>query len=115
MNKTVLISGASSGIGLSLANKMQEDGYTVIGLSRKKPSNISFKYYECDLTNMELIKTVSRKIILDYNTIDILINNAGNAHGLDPIQNGDLDDWDAMIDININSENNIEKLTKLII
>jgi NADP-dependent 3-hydroxy acid dehydrogenase YdfG len=34
-------------------------------------------------------------------TIDILINNAGNAHGLDPIQNGDLDDWDAMIDINV--------------
>jgi NADP-dependent 3-hydroxy acid dehydrogenase YdfG len=32
---------------------------------------------------------------------DILINNAGNAHGLDPIQNGDLDDWDAMIDINV--------------
>jgi NADP-dependent 3-hydroxy acid dehydrogenase YdfG len=34
-------------------------------------------------------------------SIDILINNAGNAHGLDPIQNGDLDDWDAMIDINV--------------
>jgi hypothetical protein len=34
-------------------------------------------------------------------TIDILINNAGNAHGLDPIQTGDLDDWDAMIDINV--------------
>jgi NADP-dependent 3-hydroxy acid dehydrogenase YdfG len=33
-----------------------------------------------------------------FSTIDILINNAGNAHGLDPIQNGDLDDWDAMID-----------------
>lgn len=36
-----------------------------------------------------------------FSTIDILINNAGNAHGLDPIQNGDIDDWDAMIDINI--------------
>ena len=36
-----------------------------------------------------------------FSTIDVLINNAGNAHGLDPIQNGDLDDWDAMIDINV--------------
>jgi NADP-dependent 3-hydroxy acid dehydrogenase YdfG len=36
-----------------------------------------------------------------FSTIDILINNAGNAHGLDPIQTGDLDDWDAMIDINV--------------
>jgi NADP-dependent 3-hydroxy acid dehydrogenase YdfG len=35
-----------------------------------------------------------------FSTIDILINNAGNAHGLDPIQTGDLD-WDAMIDINV--------------
>jgi len=92
MNKTVLISGASSGIGLSLANKMQEDGYTVIGLSRKKPSNISFKYYECDLTNMELIKTVSKKIILDYNTIDILINCAGVGTGgaIEEISDQDL-------------------------
>ena len=37
----------------------------------------------------------------DFNKIDVLINNAGNAHGLDPIQTGDLDDWDAMIDINV--------------
>ena len=36
-----------------------------------------------------------------FSIIDILINNAGNAHGLDPIQTGDLDDWDAMIDINV--------------
>ena len=36
-----------------------------------------------------------------FSRIDVLINNAGNAHGLDSIQNGDLDDWDAMIDINV--------------
>jgi NAD(P)-dependent dehydrogenase (short-subunit alcohol dehydrogenase family) len=48
-------------------------------------------------------KAVSESIALPeaFSTIDILINNAGNAHGLDPIQNGDLDDWDAMIDINV--------------
>jgi NADP-dependent 3-hydroxy acid dehydrogenase YdfG len=48
-------------------------------------------------------KAVSESILLyqAFSTIDILINNAGNAHGLDPIQNGDLDDWDAMIDINV--------------
>ena len=37
----------------------------------------------------------------DFSKIDVLINNAGNAHGLDPIQNGNIDDWDAMIDINV--------------
>jgi NADP-dependent 3-hydroxy acid dehydrogenase YdfG len=46
-------------------------------------------------------KTVSEQInsLPSFSQIDILINNAGN--GLDPIQNGDLDDWDAMIDINV--------------
>ena len=37
----------------------------------------------------------------DFSTIDILINNAGNAHGLDTIDKGNLDDWDAMLDINV--------------
>jgi 3-hydroxy acid dehydrogenase/malonic semialdehyde reductase len=37
----------------------------------------------------------------DFKTIDVLVNNAGNAHGLDSIENGDIDDWDAMIDINV--------------
>ena len=37
----------------------------------------------------------------NFSQIDVLINNAGNAHGLDPIQNGNLEDWDAMIDINV--------------
>jgi NADP-dependent 3-hydroxy acid dehydrogenase YdfG len=47
-------------------------------------------------------KKAFRKLLYQaFSTIDILINNAGNAHGLDPIQNGDLDDWDAMIDINV--------------
>lgn len=37
----------------------------------------------------------------DWKTIDVLVNNAGNAHGLDSIQNGSLEDWDAMLDINV--------------
>ena len=92
MSKVVLISGASSGIGLSLANKMHEDGYTVIGLSRKKPNDISFKYYECDLTNTELTKSVSKQIVTSYNTIDILINCAGVGTGgaIEEISDADL-------------------------
>jgi NADP-dependent 3-hydroxy acid dehydrogenase YdfG len=37
----------------------------------------------------------------EWRSIDVLVNNAGNAHGLAPIQTGDVDDWDAMIDINV--------------
>lgn len=81
MSSTVLITGASSGIGLSLATKMYEDGYTVIGLSRNKPANILFKYYECDLTNIKLTKEISKQIIKNYKKIDILINCAGVGTG----------------------------------
>lgn len=81
MNKTVLISGASSGIGRELANTMHKDGYNVIGLSRKKPNDIDFTYYECDLTNKEQIESVSKKIQEDYPSIDVLINCAGVGTG----------------------------------
>jgi short-subunit dehydrogenase len=92
MNRVVLISGASSGIGLSLANKMHEDGYTVIGLSRKTPSKISFKYYECDLTNTEQIQSICKQISTEYPIIDILINCAGVGTGgaIEEISDKDL-------------------------
>lgn len=81
MSKTALISGASSGIGLEIANTMDKNGFTVIGLSRKKPNNVSYPYYECDLTNTNMIKDVTKQIIKDYPNIDILINCAGVGTG----------------------------------
>ena len=92
MNKVVVITGASSGIGLRLANKMNEDGYTVVGVSRNKPLGVSFPYYECDLTNKEQIKSVCTTIVSDINTIDILVNCAGVGTGgaLEEISNDDL-------------------------
>lgn len=81
MDKTVLLSGASSGIGKEIANTMHEKGYKVIGLSRKKPEGIPYEYYECDLTSKESIETVSNQIKKDYPKIDILINCAGVGTG----------------------------------
>ena len=81
MSKVVLISGASSGIGKEIADTMYKDGYEVIGLSRKKPTGLPYKYYECDLTNKEMIQTVTEQIKNDYNKIDILINCAGVGTG----------------------------------
>lgn len=81
MDKTVLISGASSGIGKEIANTMHQDGFKVIGLSRKKPSGILYDYYECDLTNKDAIKTVSTQIKKDHPKIDVLINCAGVGTG----------------------------------
>jgi len=81
MNKIVLISGASSGIGKEIADTMHKDGYKVLGLSRKKPQNIEYKYYECDLTNKESIEAITKSIHKDYPKIDILINCAGVGTG----------------------------------
>lgn len=81
MDKTVLISGASSGIGLDLAKTMHNDGFKVIGLSRKKPYKITFDYIECDLTNKEDIEAKSKLIQEKYKHIDILINCAGVGTG----------------------------------
>lgn len=100
MNKVVVITGASSGIGLRLAKKMSEDGYTVIGVSRNKPTGISFAYYKCDLTNKQAIDSVCNTIISDFNTIDILVNCAGVGTGgaLEEISNEDLK-W--VFDVNL--------------
>lgn len=81
MSKVVLISGASSGIGREIANTMYNDGYTVIGLSRKSPTDILFKYYECDLSNKESVINTTDLIKKDYPKIDVLINCAGVGTG----------------------------------
>ena len=81
MSKIVLISGASSGIGREIANTFHNDGYTIIGLSRKKPDDVTFRYYECDLANNEQVKAITKQINIDYPTIDVIINCAGVGTG----------------------------------
>jgi len=54
-----------------------------------------------DIRNREAVKTAIAGLPQDFSDIDILINNAGNAHGLDNIDEGSIDDWDAMLDINV--------------
>jgi len=83
MNRTVLITGATSGIGRATAVLFAESSFNLVLCGRRKE--------RLDLLKAELGKM----------TKDILVNNAGNAHGLDSIEDGSLDDWDAMIDINV--------------
>jgi 3-hydroxy acid dehydrogenase/malonic semialdehyde reductase len=111
MKKTVLITGATSGIGKATAQIMAKNDYKVILCGRRKERlaelekelsvftevhSLSF-----DVRDKEAVFESINGLPAEFATIDVLINNAGNAHGLDPIQTGDLDDWDAMIDINV--------------
>ncbi|MBO8427141.1 MAG: SDR family oxidoreductase [Firmicutes bacterium] len=76
-NKVVLISGVSSGFGLETAKLFIDNGYKVIGLSRKDFTYPNLDHYKCDITNEVMIKEVMTNILNKYKHIDILINNAG--------------------------------------
>ncbi|KOP36848.1 KR domain-containing protein [Flavobacterium sp. WLB] len=111
MKKTVLITGATSGIGKATAQILAKNNYKIILCGRRKDR---LEELEKELSVFTEVHSLSFDVrdkndVLEkisalpdaFSDIDVLINNAGNAHGLDPIQTGDLDDWDAMIDINV--------------
>jgi 3-hydroxy acid dehydrogenase / malonic semialdehyde reductase len=106
--KTVLITGASSGIGAACAKHFAKKGTKLILCARQIDKlNTLAKELKTDFKvevsafklDVRLRSEVTEK--LKALPVDILINNAGLSAGLDPIQDGDPDDWDAMIDTNI--------------
>ncbi|PKQ45014.1 SDR family NAD(P)-dependent oxidoreductase [Confluentibacter flavum] len=111
MTRTALITGATSGIGKATAYEFAKHNINLILCGRRQDRLIAIKKELEKLTKVHILNfDVSNKIETfkvieslpeDFKHIDILINNAGNAHGLDPIQSGNMDDWDAMIDINV--------------
>jgi short-subunit dehydrogenase len=80
MKKTILVTGASSGFGLLIANKLHENGYNVIGTSRnpeKYAAKLPFKMVALDLDSEQSISTFSERVFKEIGQLDILINNAG--------------------------------------
>ena len=111
MTKTALITGATSGIGKATAYEFAKHGINLILCGRrterlktikKELDSLTKVYTLCfDVRDKSEVEKAINSLPNDFKTIDILINNAGNAHGFDPIQTGSLDDWDAMMDINV--------------
>lgn len=109
--RTALITGATSGIGEATARVLATNSFNLILCGRRKDR---LEELRRDLSNTTEIHTLSfdvreRRAVESalsslegkWRVVDVLINNAGNAHGLDPVQSGNVDDWDAMMDINV--------------
>ena len=111
MRKTALITGATSGIGRATAYEFAKQGIHLILCGRRQErldtiqkaleKTTDVHVLNFDVRDKDATFEAIASLPQHFKTIDILINNAGNAHGLDPIQTGDTDDWDAMLDINV--------------
>lgn len=113
--RTVFITGASSGIGAACAEVLaSEKKYRLLLCARREERLIELKdnillqypeteihYFVLDVRDKKAVNESINNLPTEWKNIDILINNAGLSQGLDPIQNGDLEDWDRMIDTNI--------------
>ncbi|RZJ72354.1 MAG: SDR family NAD(P)-dependent oxidoreductase [Flavobacterium sp.] len=113
MAKIALITGATSGIGEACAHTFAQQGYHLILLGRReelleKLSHhladkyaIEVKKIQADVRDKENINYVLETLSQQWKKVDVLVNNAGLSQGLDPIEKGDTNDWDTMIDTNI--------------
>ena len=111
MDKIALITGATSGIGKATAYELAKIGFKLIlcgrrneilGAIEKDLNKITLTTSLCfDVSdNLEVNRSIS-SLPKKWKNINVLINNAGNAHGMDLFQDGNIDDWDKMIDINV--------------
>ena len=112
MNKTVLITGATSGIGLACARKFAENGDRLILTGRNESrlaeirkeltdKGIDVLTLTFDVRNREQAEKCLCGLPVEWQQIDVLVNNAGLALGLEPEYEGSFDDWETMIDTNI--------------
>lgn len=111
MNLTAFITGATSGIGKATAEVFAKNNIRLIlcgrraerlqQLEKELSKFTAVTTLQFDVSKKNEVEKTIKSLPENFKQIDVLINNAGNAHGLSSIQNGNIEDWDAMIDINV--------------
>ena len=113
MRKIALVTGATAGIGMAVAEILAENGYNLIITGRRGElldnlkTELGVKYksdvlaLNFDIRDRKQTEDAIEHLPKPWTNIDVLINNAGLAAGLAPIQEGSVDDWDQMIDTNV--------------
>lgn len=111
--KTVFITGATSGIGKAIATKLAEAGHRIIICGRRTERlqeikhllqnqyNTAIYAMPLDVRHREEVRKSIAELPTAWKNIDVLVNNAGLAAGLDNFQEADIDDWERMIDTNL--------------
>ncbi len=113
MKKIALITGATSGLGKAIALRLGKEGYNLIITGRRKDKleeldrEISINFGSTvlplcfDVRKYDEVETALGNLPEKWKNIDVLVNNAGLAVGLDPIYKGEVDDWERMIETNV--------------
>ena len=115
---TALVTGATAGFGLAICKKLIEAGYKVIGTGRRAARlaelhsqlGNDFLPLTFDITDLEATKQALNQRPEGWQAVDLLVNNAGLALGLEPAHQADLNDWAQMIDTNVKGLVNITRL-----
>lgn len=105
----IFITGASAGFGEAISRKFIKEGHKVLGLARREEKlqkiqdelGKNFHFIACDVNDIEKIKLALENLPKEFQEIDVLVNNAGLALGLDPAQKANIKDWEIMINTNI--------------
>lgn len=109
MPLTLFVSGASAGFGAAIARRFIADGHRVIAAARRRERLEALQRelgerllpYTLDVTDAAGVAALPAALPKDWQEVDVLVNNAGLALGLDPAQRAKLSDWDGMVATNI--------------
>ena len=113
MNKTIIVTGATSGFGKAIATRFAKDGNDLIITGRREALLMELsaelrKKYKIevlslcfDVRDLEAVEFAITSLPEEWKHVDVLVNNAGLAVGMNPIHEGVIDDWERMIDTNV--------------